>query len=209
MTEPEASNKVSRRPEDGAWIGEDQPELGPRIYVASLTDYNAGRLHGVWLSAGEGVEVMQEQIDAMLAASPTAQDSGAPAEEWRIDDVDGWGAHIDIGGFESLETIARLAVGLEAHGEAFGAWVDIVGSDDDEALAAFEGHYIGEFGSLTEFGEQQVDDLGFDVSELPGVPEGLRPYVHIDVAAWVRDMELEGAICGRRSSNGIYVFWNY
>ena len=31
---------------------------GPRIYVASLSDYNAGRLHGEWIDADQGAEGM-------------------------------------------------------------------------------------------------------------------------------------------------------
>ena len=54
-----------------------------RIYVASLSDYNAGILHGEWVSfddfssAGE----VWEAIRAMLADSPTAKAEGVPAEE--------------------------------------------------------------------------------------------------------------------------------
>lgn len=188
---------------------EPEPTDPPRIYVASLTDYNAGILHGRWLAADQGVQEMQEGIGAMLKTSPTARRYGEVAEEWRIDDVDGWGRHIDISGFESLETVARLARGLSEHGEAFGAWVDVIGVTDDEGVGQFEEFFIGEYSSLEAFGEQHLDDMGFDAGELPGVPEGLRPYVHVDVAGWVRDMELEGAIASRDGGDGVYVFWNY
>jgi len=51
----------------------------PRIYVASLADYNAGRLHGRWIDADRPAEAIREQIAQMLA------ESKAPvAEEWAI-----------------------------------------------------------------------------------------------------------------------------
>ena len=35
----------------------------PRIYVASLSDYNAGRLHGVWIDAAEELDEIWSQIN--------------------------------------------------------------------------------------------------------------------------------------------------
>ena len=111
---------------------EQRPLDGPRIYVASLTDYNAGILHGTWVAADLGVEVMTEAIDEMLAASPSMARYGDVAEEWRIDDVDGWGRHLHISEYESLESIARLAEGISEHGDAFGAWAELCGHDEPD-----------------------------------------------------------------------------
>lgn len=42
----------------------------PRIYVASLSDYNAGELHGIWIDVDQmDAEDMQEEINKMLLAS--------------------------------------------------------------------------------------------------------------------------------------------
>lgn len=41
-----------------------------KIYVACLASYNNGRLHGRWIDADSSVDVMQEQVDAMLRESP-------------------------------------------------------------------------------------------------------------------------------------------
>ncbi|HBO1348742.1 TPA: antirestriction protein ArdA, partial [Pseudomonas aeruginosa] len=40
-----------------------------RIYVADLAAYNAGHLHGVWIDATLGLDDIQAQVSAMLAAS--------------------------------------------------------------------------------------------------------------------------------------------
>jgi antirestriction protein len=59
--------------------------------VASLSDYNAGRLHGVWLDANREPEELQASINMMLAASDEDV-----AEEFAIHDYEEWGpVHLD------------------------------------------------------------------------------------------------------------------
>ena len=56
-----------------------------RIYVASLSDYNAGILHGTWIDFAQLTDLddLRAAIAAMLATSPTAKAApGQPAEEW-------------------------------------------------------------------------------------------------------------------------------
>ena len=72
-----------------------------RVYVASLADYNAGRLHGRWIDATLGAEHIQAETAAML------QESREPfAEEWAIHDYegfDGWKLYE----WESFDTVAE------------------------------------------------------------------------------------------------------
>ncbi|HXK39588.1 MAG TPA: antirestriction protein ArdA, partial [Candidatus Paceibacterota bacterium] len=49
----------------------------PRIYVASLADYNAGRLQGRWIRADQPSDDIYREIQAMLAESEIPE-----AEEW-------------------------------------------------------------------------------------------------------------------------------
>ena len=58
---------AGEQPESAAAPEETKPR--PRIYVASLSDYNAGVLHGVWLDATQDEEELQAGITAMLDAS--------------------------------------------------------------------------------------------------------------------------------------------
>lgn len=178
----------------------------PHIYVASLSDYNNGHLHGAWLDATDPVEGLQEAVDTMLTLSPTTRRTGEPAEEWRIDDYEGFGA-VELNEFTDLATVAAIANGLQQHGEAFGAWVAASGAKTTEELSRFEDCYIGEFGSREAFGEEQLADMGFDLDDLPGLSDGLRPYVSIDVAGWARDMELAGVISTVEGQAGVFVFW--
>ena len=50
---------------------EAQREERPRIYVASLSDYNEGILHGAWIDADQELGALYEAVDAMLDSSPS------------------------------------------------------------------------------------------------------------------------------------------
>lgn len=43
--------------------------FAPRIYVSSLSDYNAGNLHGVWIDADQSADDIRAEIAAMLRDS--------------------------------------------------------------------------------------------------------------------------------------------
>ena len=125
---------------------EAEPRAAPRIYVASLTDYNAGILHGEWIEASDDAETMQDGIDSMLAASPTTRRYGDISEEWAIHDYEGFG-QLRISEYEPLSKIAALASGITEHGMAFTAWAEYSGSDSEQ-LEGFDDHYLGEWDSV-------------------------------------------------------------
>lgn len=56
--------------EQQANTAEAEFEHQMRIYVASLADYNAGRLHGEWIDAHQTADELHSAVTAMLAASP-------------------------------------------------------------------------------------------------------------------------------------------
>lgn len=190
-----------------------QSPVEPRIYVASLTDYNAGILHGAWVEASLPTEDMQASVDQMLADSPTARRYGEPAEEWAIHDYEGFGPHAHIAEYESLATVGALARGIAKYDEAFVAWWshDPPGAEGSEGDLdrRFEESYQGEYSSLEAYGEQTLDEMGLSIDDIPEIPESLRPYVRIDAEAWVRDLVYGGDIFTISSRTGIYVFWNY
>jgi hypothetical protein len=49
---------------------------GPEIWVGSLSDYNHGYLHGMWIAADQEPEEIQEQIAWILRTSPAARRYG-------------------------------------------------------------------------------------------------------------------------------------
>src|SRR5205085_7828465 len=82
----------------------------PRIYVASLSDYNAGRLHGAWIDATQDPAQIHENIAAMLAAGREP-----PAEEWAIHDYDNFGP-VHLSEYEDIAAVSRIGRGIAEHG---------------------------------------------------------------------------------------------
>ncbi len=144
----------------------------PRIYAASLADYNNGHLHGRWIDASQEPEDLHAEISDMLASS-----SIPGAEEWAIHDYEGFG-NFRLSEYESIDTVARIAHGIAEHGTVFAHWVDHVGTTDTDALEHFDDHYLGTWGSLSDYAEQLLDDLGVNADRL--VSGWLSPYVSID-----------------------------
>jgi antirestriction protein len=185
---------------------DDNPEAheqlrrdGPRIYAASLADYNAGILHGEWIDATDEPAQLHDSVRAMLERSPT---SGA--EEFAIHDYEHFG-HYRVGEYDSLETVSRIALGIEEHGYAYAAWAEHCGHDED-CLNNFEDAYLGEWESVTAYAEELLDDLGYldRLDEI--VPDILAPYVNIDIDAFARDLELGGDITAIEHSAGVWLF---
>lgn len=182
MTGPEQDPSQNPEREAGAEIDPTRPT--PRIYVASLSDYNAGRLHGDWIDAAQELEGLEASVQAMLARSPTPG-----AEEYAIHDYEGFGRlHIDE--YLPLSAVARLAAGIEEHGAAFAAWAHTLDSVHlGDYLDRFEDFFVGTFESATEFAEQELEAWGIDVGEIG--PEALRPYIRFDMEAYARDLSFE------------------
>ncbi|MFC8428568.1 antirestriction protein ArdA [Streptomyces sp. NPDC057253] len=85
-----------------------------RIYVASLSDYNNGILHGRWIDADQDVDTIHEEIAEMLKESPAARKYGDVAEEYAIHDYDGFG-EFNLGEYESLAKITTIANALDEY----------------------------------------------------------------------------------------------
>lgn len=192
------------KPQGGESHDEPRPEreaeLRPRIYVASLADYNAGRLHGAWIDADQDPEQLQAEIAAMLACSPTAG-----AEEAAIHDYEGFGP-LRLDEHEPLERVAHLAAGIAEHGPALAHWAMLLDRSDAEPAEGFEECYLGHWASLEEYAQHLVAELGYEEQLEQALPESLRPYVHFDVAAFARDLELGGAILTSEGDGGVYIF---
>ena len=183
---------IPRFPEHEVNSAETERGLAPRIYVASLSDYNNGILHGRWIDATSEVDEMQQAIDEMLATSPTTARYGEPAEEWAIHDYEDFG-NIRVDENQSLATIAKWAEGIERHGKAFAAWVASVGEQSDDLIEQFEDHYQGEWESVEAYAEYLLDELGAQ-RVIDEAPEWLQPYLKLDVEGFARDLEIGGDV---------------
>ena len=144
----------------------------PRIYAASLADYNNGHLHGRWINANQDPDDLQADITEMLASSPIPG-----AEEWAIHDYEGFG-RFRLSEYESIATVARIGQGIAEHGPIFAHWIDHIGTTDTDTLDHFDEHYLGTWNSLPDYAEQLLDDLGIDLDTI--APAWLTPYISID-----------------------------
>jgi antirestriction protein len=177
---------------------EPQRQLQPRIYVASLADYNAGRLYGTWLDAEQEPAVLEQQVQAMLAASPEPG-----AEEFAVHDHDDFG-QLRLDEYVSLDTVSRLARGIRRHGRAFSAFAGWLGTEQANETK-FENSYRGTWDSVQDYAEQMLDDLGVE-EYLPKSPQWLASYVTVDVAGFARDLELGGDIYAARDELVVHIF---
>lgn len=146
----------------------------PRIYVASLSDYNAGRLHGVWLDANQDPDDLLLEVQDMLSRS-----SEPYAEEFAIHDDEGFFGLLSE--FTSLHRVSEIAQALDEYGEPFALYAQYVGTD--YALRFFEEAYCGTCHS--------IEDWAFDlIIDLYDVPIPVHPY--LDAKAFARDLQLNG-----------------
>lgn len=161
------------------------------IYVASLSDYNAGILHGAWIDFDQldNIDAVVPAIQRMLEASPTAKATGQPAKEWAIHDYEGWcGLDIDENDYPAslwlrYETLSSLLE--EGYSpDAIRDYAEWAGADgfDDPFKNAFEEAYAGQYESELEFAEEWVEDTGV----LANVPDFLLNYFDYD--AFARDL---------------------
>lgn len=176
---------------------EQQPaQERPRIYVASLSDYNNGLLHGTWLDASQDLDDLHSGISSMLERSPTPG-----AEEWAIHDYDNFGP-VRIDEYEQLDVVHRIAVGIRDHGEPFAHWASIVGVDQDD-LDRFEDAYRGTWENDIVYVESLLDELGVEEA-LDNADIPLRAYIRIDTAMLAQDLRAD--LHFSAGGNGVHVF---
>lgn len=168
--------------------------VSPRIYVACLASYNAGRLHGEWIDADQSAKEIGADIADMLQRSPVAL-----AEEWAIHDYEGFGA-LRLSEWESMERVAAIAASISEHGLAFAAWLSYDSEQDPADVSAFEDSYRGDWATLREYAEEFADSLGlFEAAHKTG-----SPYVVVDLDMLERDLAIE--LYTVPSGHGVYVF---
>ena len=166
--------------------------LSPRIFVACLAAYNAGRLHGAWIDV-EDEETVGDAITAMLNASPVAG-----AEEFAIHDHDGFGG-VTIGEYEDIGRVVEIASFLRERGQLGALVLDHLSGNIDEASEALDDGYRGAFECLADYFQELTEETVM-------IPEPLRLY--IDYEAMARDAELSGDVFTLSTAHDkVHVFW--
>jgi antirestriction protein len=178
---------------------EQEPKTSPKVWIASLSDYNAGHLHGAWVEANQEPDDIWEGINEVLRTSRVPG-----AEEWATFDYEGFGP-LRLSEYETVEHISRLGRGIGLHGEAFAAFANFLGSEY-ELLDQFEDCYIGQWESAVAYVEEFLEDTGIDRILDDAVPDSLRDYVRVDTEALARDMEIEGSLLSVERRGGVFLF---
>lgn len=194
-----------------------------RIYVASLSDYNAGFLHGVWVDLTEVADIDEvwAKVNAMLKASPATKKYGDVAEEWAIHDYEGFGSY-RVSEYDAFDKLLMISQALANKGEAFLVWVgndSTVLDTDGDIEEAFDEQYAGEWDDDEAFARNMIEELG-----LPDV--GTEAYVkvgwgeekklnifelldsYLDWGALTRST-MEDHWSGKLSDGNVAVFRNY
>lgn len=174
--------------------------MTPRIYVADLAAYNAGKLHGAWIDANQDSSEIFQAINEMLKKSPERG-----AEEYAIHDFEGFGNY-SLSEYESIETVSKLALAIEEHGELVADVISHVGFTGsemvEEGVSYLEENYSGEYDSLEDYAQQYLEDTG----ALNEVPESLRYY--FDFEKYARDLEISGDVFTIEKNGKVHVFYN-
>jgi antirestriction protein len=174
--------------------------ISPKIWIASLSDYNAGHLHGGWIEADGDAEDIWAGVNEVLRTS-----NMPGAEEWAIFDYEGFGP-ARLSEYESVERVSRLGRGIDEHGEAFAAFANFLGQDEDELLDRFEESYLGRWESLTAYAEDYMESFGINDLLDKHVPEALRDYVRVDAETLGCDWEYEGVVLAIEGTGGVFLF---
>ena len=161
----------------------------PRIYVACLKSYNAGKLHGRWIDATD-TEKIHEDIQEMLAETK--------GEEWAIHDYENFGG-LTISEYENIDGVVRICELIEEHGEAFAVFADHEGVKY-ATVDRFEEAYCGQWDSEKDYAENLFDEL-----YVHEVPNHIASY--IDYEAFARDLFMCGDYFSLRGESGqLYIF---
>ena len=161
-----------------------------RIYVACLSSYNNGTLHGAWIDLdGKDANDVRYEIQEMLKESPMPD-----AEEYAIHDYE---LPFRISEYEDLDNLVELVEGLEEHGEAFEAFLSDVYNEGDP-IERFNKTYVGSY--------KDPEDWAYEyMTETMDIPEHLKFY--IDYEAFARDAEITDMIFVQSSYDECHVFY--
>lgn len=174
--------------------------ITPRIYVASLAAYNAGRLHGRWIDANQDADIIRDQIADMLTSSPDYDG----CDEWAIHDHEGLGS---IGESEDIDRVAAIGQAVADAGDnalALLAWLgNEPGRDPDDFADVFRGSWD----TLADYVQQLWDDIGYDADKA-AAGQWWHPARYVDWDRMARDLELSGDVETIRHPGGLFVFAN-
>lgn len=171
----------------------------PRIYVACLASYNAGILHGEWITLDGAVDI-GDAIKAMLDASPVDN-----AEEYAVHDHESCSHLSEYAGMDTLNEIVEAYQLTEANTidwELFCEFCSHLGKGlNPTEISSFEDSYAGSSIDLVSWCQDFLEETG----QLEAIPENLRFY--FDYEAYARDIEANDLFTIEHNGE-TQVFWH-
>lgn len=172
----------------------------PEVHLRDVSSQNKGIDYGLWIDANQSPDELDNDIDDMLASSPTVG-----ASEWAIDAARDF-AGLPIAGLTNTAVISRLAHGVAEHGAAYVAYVQLVGTEDVDLLDKFTDLYVGSFESSEAWARSVAEELDWPRQLDAAIQDPmLRRYVVIDYAAMARQ-GVQGWDVVQGSDGRTYVF---
>ena len=164
-----------------------------RIYVADLSAYNNGKLHGTWIDATLDLEDIKKTVNKMLDESP--EDF---SEEYAIHDFEGFESY-SLNEYEGLESAHEVACFIEQWGK-LGSEILNEHHDIEKATSILEEDYCGCYESLADYAQELTE-------ETTQIPESLALY--IDYERMAQDLEMGGDIFTIETAhNEVHIFMN-
>ncbi len=165
----------------------------PRVYIACLASYNAGRLHGEWSDATDEDEIA-ECAARVIRTSPTPG-----AEETAIHDHEYFGD--TIGEYSPIETIAAWGTLISEHGAELVAGLHAHGyRDPDLVREALDDRRVGVHESWADYAAALIDDCGY-LENVPNIVQN-----HINYESMGRDFEQGGDMFAVRVGSNLHFF---
>ena len=172
----------------------------PRIYVASLADYNCGIVHGTWITVDESTDLdnVTAQVNLMLKDSPAVRRGlSCVAEEYAIHDHEGFDGYA-LDEYIPLSRVVPIAAAIAEHGEAFASFLN--DRDDrsvDESVTDFTARLCGVWKDEQDFAWTDFEELYPDAYQQTASCD----WVQFDPEAYVRAYEMDGyefidTVCG-------------
>lgn len=164
------------------------------MFVASLSDYDAGDRHGCWIElAGNTPEGVQKEIANMLKESKYPN-----AEEWAIQEY-GTALLLRLGGHPTISDLIDFCDAWEEYGDAWKAYAECVGYHYATA-EGFQTDYAGEARSEDAWVRDYIDSIGM----LDEMPRELQ--AHFDYESYLNDLKAGGGISFERVGSTVFAF---
>ncbi len=156
------------------------------VYVADLSDYNAGKFTGFWADLDDyyDSDELHEAIQDFLTEQTNADQYGYLHEEYAIHDYN-CGFDIDLSSeYPNFDELFKINELLNEYGDAFAAYYSNGYINDyDRWEDDFNNRYQGEM-TMEEYTEHLVDDGCFG-----DIAESIKCYINYEAIA--RDLKCE------------------